>query len=116
MKDKIILKKWRVYIADLNPRYKSEPGKKRPVVVVQTDLLNNVHPSTLVCPITSKVHKSAHVLRVHIKKKETGLKSDSDVLIDQLRAVDNSRFGKQVGVLNKSAISKIKECIENILD
>jgi len=48
------ISKFYVYTADLNPRFGTEPGKIRPVVVVQTDLLNNEHPSTIVCPITTK--------------------------------------------------------------
>jgi len=44
------IKKWRVYVANLDPRMGTEPGKVRPVVVVQTDLLNGTHPSTVVCP------------------------------------------------------------------
>ena len=42
--EKIVLRKWNVYLADLNPRYKAEPGKVMPVVVIQTDMLNNNHP------------------------------------------------------------------------
>jgi mRNA interferase MazF len=38
-----------LWIADLNPRNGTEPGKIRPVLVVQSNLLNKVHPSTLVC-------------------------------------------------------------------
>ena len=49
------IKKFHLYLADLNPRMGTEPGKTRPVVVVQTDLLNTTHPSTLVCPLTTKV-------------------------------------------------------------
>ena len=49
------IEKFHVYLADLNPQKGTEPGKIRPVVVVQTDLLNNVHPRTMVCPITTKV-------------------------------------------------------------
>ncbi len=48
-----------IYIADLNPTQGTEPVKRRPVVVVQTDLLNSAHPSTLVCPITSQVRPEA---------------------------------------------------------
>ncbi|MFN2427725.1 MAG: type II toxin-antitoxin system PemK/MazF family toxin, partial [Candidatus Binatia bacterium] len=36
-----------LYLADLSPRLGTEPGKTRPVLVVQTDLLNETgHPST----------------------------------------------------------------------
>ena len=45
-----------LYLADLSPRRGSEPGKVRPVLVIQTDLLNEVgHPSTWVLPCTTRL-------------------------------------------------------------
>lgn len=66
-------RKWQAYLADLNPRMGTEPGKIRPVVVVQTDLLNVVHPSTVICPLTTNVHPEARFLRVHLAPGEAGL-------------------------------------------
>ena len=65
------LEKFHIYLADLNPRQGTEAGKIRPVVVVQTDLLNNTHPSTIICPLTTRVVSGARMLRVHISSKET---------------------------------------------
>lgn len=43
-----------IWVADLNPRMGTEPGKRRPVVILQTDLLNESnHPSTIICPLTT---------------------------------------------------------------
>lgn len=94
------IRKFHIYLADLNPRMGTEPGKRRPVVVVQTNLLNGIHPSTIVCPITTNVIKKASILRVHLSRSETGLKHDSDVLVDQIRAIDNRRFMRELGKLN----------------
>ncbi|MBI4971174.1 MAG: type II toxin-antitoxin system PemK/MazF family toxin [Candidatus Omnitrophica bacterium] len=94
------IEKFHVYLADLNSRFGTEPGKIRPVVVVQTNLLNNVHPSTIICPITTKVIRGAHILRVHLSQRESGLDKDSDILIDQIRAIDNRRFRKKIGELS----------------
>ncbi|MBL7995124.1 type II toxin-antitoxin system PemK/MazF family toxin, partial [bacterium] len=47
------IRKFHVYTANLNPRFGTESGKLRPVVVIQTDLLNPIHPSTIVCPIST---------------------------------------------------------------
>lgn len=113
---KIALRKCNVYLADLNPRYKAEPGKVRPVVVIQTDMLNNIHPTTIICPISTNVRHRVSLLRVHLKEKEAGLRQVSDVLIDQVRAIDNSRFRKHLGVLDNSSILKLKENITLILD
>lgn len=100
-------RKFNVYTADLNPRFGTEPGKIRPVVVIQTNLLNEVHPSTVVCPITTKVQSDTEILRVHLKKGEGGMKKDSDIMVDQLRAIDNMRFKEHIGEIsdkNKQAL------------
>jgi mRNA interferase MazF len=94
------IRKFHIYLADLNPKYGTEPGKVRPVVVIQTDLLNDTHLSTVVCPITTNVIKKSAILRVHLSKKETKLKKDSDIVVDQIRAIDNKRFIKHIGKLN----------------
>ena len=93
------IKKFHIYVADLNPRMGTEPGKVRPVVVVQTDLLNTLHPSTVICPITTRVIAGVELLRVHLSRSRSGLDEPSDVLIDQIRAIDNRRFRRHVGTL-----------------
>ncbi len=107
--------KFHVYLADLNPRLGTEPGKVRPVVVIQTDLLNNIHPSTIICPITTKVVKDSSILRVHLSKKETGLDKDSDILIDQIRAIDNGRFRKHLGKINAPDQHKLFENLQILI-
>ena len=103
------IQKFRIYLADLNPQIGTEAGKVRPVVVVQTDLLNETHPSTIICPITSTVIRSAHILRVHLSKGSSGLHEDSDILVDQIRAIDNRRFKKQLGHLTDPQKQKLLE-------
>lgn len=93
-------RKFHVYMADLNPRFGTEPGKIRPVVVVQTNLLNQEHPSVIICPITTRVNHQAKILRIHLKKGEAGLKSDSDIIVDQIRAIDNKRLREQLGEIS----------------
>ena len=111
------IKQFDIWLADLNPRIGTEPGKTRPVLVVQTDLLNNIpHPSTLVCPITSKVHKKAEVLRILIKKGTTNLHQDCDILVDQLRAIDNRRLIKRIGVLPERLLPIIRQNLRIVLD
>lgn len=92
--------KFHVYTADLNPRFGTEPGKVRPVIVVQTNLLNEDHPSTIVCPITTKVQPEANILRIHLKRNEAGLERDSDIIVDQIRSIDNRRFRDHLGEIS----------------
>ncbi len=108
------IKQYEIWLADLNPTRGTEPGKTRPVVIVQTDLLNESHPSTLICPITSKVNADIQLLRVHLKKGQ--LDKPSDVLVDQVRAIDNKRFIKKLSKLSKEQVQTLKTNIRIVLD
>ncbi len=103
------VRKFDIFLANLDPRFGTEPGKTRPVVVVQTDLLNDCHVSTVVCPITTRVNPKVDILRVHVGTKENGLRKRSDILVDQVRALDNRRFMKRLGVLNSRQREKLLE-------
>ena len=110
------IKQFDIWIADMEPQLGTETGKVRPVLVVQTDLLNNEHPSSVVCPITSNVQKDSEILRVHIKKGIANLKVESDIMIDQIRAIDNRRLVNKIGELTKDLQMKVKDNIKIILD
>jgi len=111
------IKQYEIWIADLNPQIGTEPGKTRPVLVVQTNLLNKIpHPSTIICPITTNVEKNAELLRVHLKKGMANLHEDCDIMIDQMRAIDNKRLTKKVGDLPSELIGRVRENIMITLD
>lgn len=110
------IKQYEIWIADLNPRFDTETGKTRPVVIIQTDLLNKFHPSTIICPITTNVKLDANILRVHIAKGNAKLKEDCDIMIDQVRAIDNKRLLKKIGELNQEKIDLIKTNLSIVFD
>jgi mRNA interferase MazF len=111
------IKQYEIWIADLNPQIGTEPGKTRPVLILQTNLLNKIpHPSTIICPVTTNVEKNADILRVHLKKGMANLNENCDIMIDQIRAIDNSRLIKKIGDLPSSLIDTVKENIIITLD
>lgn len=113
----MLIKQFEIWIADLNPQIGTEPGKTRPVVIVQTNLLNKIpHPSTIVCPITTHVKLNADILRVHLKKGMANLHQNCDIMIDQIRAIDNKRLIKKSGDLPPDLIDKVKENLMITLD
>ena len=78
------VKQFEIWIADLNLQAGTETGKTRPVLIIQTDLLNKaMHPSSIICPITTNIKSKAEILRVHIKKNAANLQDKSDIMIDQ---------------------------------
>ena len=105
-----------IWLANLDPRFGTEAGKTRPVLVVQTDILNKVHTSTLICPITTNVQIESQILRVNIKKGVALVKKDCDIMIDQLRAIDNRRLVKKIGKVPVNISEKVKENLKIILD
>jgi mRNA interferase MazF len=107
------IEQYDIWLANLNPSKGTEPGKTRPVVVIQTNLLNKVHPSTIICPITTNVQAQIDILRIHLKKQ---LDQPSDVLVDQIRAVDNKRFIQKLGKLSQEQIKKLKQNLAIVLD
>ena len=110
------IKQFDVWTADLNPQIGTEPGKIRQVLVIQTDLLNSVHPSTIICPITTNVVKESEILRVHLKKWLANIQQPSDIMIDQIRAIDNKRFVQRIGELPNDLRKMIAENLRIILD
>ena len=111
------INQYEIWIADLNPQIGTEAGKSRPVLIVQTNLLNKIaHPSTIVCPITTNVQKESDILRVHLKKGMANLHDNCDIMIDQIRAIDNKRLIKKVGKLPIEFEEKVKENISIVID
>ena len=113
------------YLADLNPRRGTEPGKTRPVLVVQTDLLNSQsHPSTVIIPLTRNVQENAEPLRVCIQAGSPGFSVDSDLMIDQVRAIDNQRLYRQdtgklikkIAHIETKLMTKVEDCLKKVLE
>ena len=98
-----------LYLADLNPKRGTEPGKTRPVLVIQTDLLNDTrHPSTWVLPCTTKL-VGENLLRVLLPENIAGNKETCEIMIDQSRAIDNQRFVKKLKSLPSIIMQEVKE-------
>ena len=111
------IKQFEIWIADLNPQLGTEPGKTRPVLVIQTDFLNKIpHPSTLICPITTNVKKSFEILRVHIKKGQANVHQSCDIMTDQMRAIDNKKLTKKIGLLPEDLSELVKQNIKIVMD
>jgi mRNA interferase MazF len=106
-----------VWLADLDPPHGTEPGKTRPVLIVQAQaLLTAGHPSTLVVPLTTSVTPNAAPLRIFVRRSGR-LRQDSDLLIDQLRAIDNRRLVRgPLARLPSSLMSDVAEAIREVLE
>ena len=109
-------KRGAIYLANLNPAKGSEPGKTRPCVVMQSNLLSEVgHRRTAILPMTSRLVEAALPLRVDIAARDD-LRRDSQILVDQPRAIDNRRFASgELATLTKREMAQVDECLKIVL-
>lgn len=106
-----------VWAVDFEPQaHKEEPGKRaRPALIIQTDALNNAgHPTFIVIPGTSDIEATSpsdtFPLRVRVQK--TGkLKHDTDLLIDQVRAISARRLMVCYCTLGANHLKRVEEAL-----
>ena len=108
------IKQFDIWLADLNQRIGTKPRKTRPVVIVQTNLLNDVHFSSLICPITTNIKLEIDLLRVHLNTNQ--LDKTSDILVDQIRVIDNKRLLKKLSKLTKEQQEKLRSNLKIVMD
>jgi mRNA interferase MazF len=106
-----------IWLANLNPRRGTEAGKTRPVLIVQAQaLIDAGHPSTLVIPLTTNLVDDAEPLRIRVLA-QASLRLDSDLLIDQLRAIDNRRLVEgPLARLDGPVMARTAAALREVLD
>lgn len=106
-----------IYLAKLYPSKGSEPGKTRPVLVLQTNMLNHIgHTTIIIIPLTTKLIEGAYPLRYFIKKRENILQ-DSELLCDQIRAIDVRRMiPEKLATLKMQEMMEIEQQVQAILE
>src|SRR5258708_2867172 len=106
-----------IWLANLDPRRGTEPGKSRPILIVQAKaLLDERHPSTLIIPLTTNLIEEVAPLRIRVSARED-LRHDSDLLIDQLRAIDNKRLMEgPLARLDSESMHRVGRALLEVLD
>ncbi len=103
-----------VFLARLNPSKGSEPGKDRPVIIVQNDGLNEVdYPTCIIVPCSS-IEMPETSIRPIIKEKFFNKKTYA--LLDQVRAIDVSkRLLKKTGHLSQKNLDLVLDSLKTLI-
>ena len=105
-----------VWWADLRAPAGSEPGFRRPVVVMQGDALNRSRLATVVCvPLTSNLCWAEAPGNTLLTSRVTGLPKDSIANASQLVTLDRNVLTERVGKLPKAKVDLILAGIDVIL-
>ncbi|MDF1883974.1 type II toxin-antitoxin system PemK/MazF family toxin [Sulfurimonas sp. SAG-AH-194-C21] len=105
-----------IWLTNFNPVKKNnEIGKIRPALVLQNDELNaGEYPTTIVLPLTTSLIDDAEPLRYRVTSREN-LEKDSDILIANIRAIDNTRFVEKLATLDAKELLIIKNLLDEVL-
>ena len=105
-----------VWWADFGEPVGSEPGFRRPVIVVQGDSFNRSALRTVVAvPLTSNLRWAAAPGNVRLTARATGLPRDSVANVSQLVALDRSILIERVGRLSSSKLELVLAGIDTVL-
>ena len=100
-----------IFIADLNPVVGSEQGGIRPVVIVQNDRGNRCSPTVICAAMTSRLGKNDLPTHVWVSARDSGLRSDSLVLCEQIRTIEKKRLKGRAGRIAGLALARVDEAL-----
>jgi mRNA interferase MazF len=97
----------------LDPTVGHEQQKTRPCVVIQNNIGNKYSPTSIVAVITGAENvQRTFPVTVPVKKGDGGLRKDSVVLCNQIRAVDEMRFGRVYGQFSAATMRSINDALK----
>lgn len=108
------IKRGEIWLADLRPGTGWEITKKRPVLIISVDAINNNLQTIIVIPISSQKPQE-NVEAVLLPHTNSGLKKDSALLTASIRAIDKSRLIKKIGRATKSQLQEVNEALKLVL-
>ena len=108
-------KRGEVYIANLDPGFGKEIHKKRPVLVISANILNQQAFSVVIIPFSSIVPQLLTPDMVKVPQLE-GLEKNSVILVDKIRAIDKERLVKKIGTISKEKLLEVEDSLKFVLD
>jgi mRNA interferase MazF len=112
----VVISQGEVWWADLPEPLGSEPGFRRPVVIVQSDAFNRSRLATVVCvPLTSNLRWADAPGNVLLASKVIGLPKDSVANVSQLVTLDKASLTDRIGKLPKAKLELVLFGIDVVL-
>ena len=101
-----------IWWVDFGMPFGSEPGYRRPSIIVQSDAFNQtaMH-TTIVIPLTTNLRLADFPGNMYLSAKETGLSKDSVAVTPQITVIDRARLVERVSVLSEYIM---RDCADNI--
>jgi mRNA interferase MazF len=112
----VVIKRGAIWLAELGEPMGSEPGYRRPVLVVQSNDFNRSKINTvIVAVITSNLKLAVAPGNVLLKKRDSGLTKDSVINISQIITIDKEILMEFIGFIGAKFMRKIDEGLKTVL-
>ena len=106
-----------IWWATLRPPIGSEPGYRRPVLIIQSDEFNRSRINTVVVVmLTSSLRLKAAPGNVFLSKRSTKLPKDSVANVSQVVTLDKSFLTKRISRLTADKMNHVDEGLRLVLN
>lgn len=105
----MIINRYEIFFADLNPTLGGEIQKIRPVVIISQDEMNNYLDTIVICPLTSKLHPK---WRTRLQIKCAG--KNAEVAVDQIRTISKQRLKQKIDKLSAMKAAQLRKLITDM--
>jgi len=105
----LIINRYEIFFADLNPTLGGEIQKIRPVVIISQDEMNNYLDTIVICPLTSKLHPK---WRTRLQIKCAG--KNAEVAVDQIRTISKQRLKQKIDKLSAMKAAQLRKLITDM--
>ena len=95
-----------IVVVNLYPKKGDEVGKIRPALILSGDDENKILDTVILMPLSSDLVDDMQPYRVRVSKREN-LKVESDILINQVRALSKTRIKEKIAKLNEEEIELV---------
>lgn len=110
------MRRGEIWWASMRSPKGSEPGYRRPVLVIQSNEFNESRIQTvIVAVITSNLNLAAAPGNVLCKKRQTRLSRDSAVNISQLYTIDKQFLTERIGTLSPTLLKEVENGLRLVL-
>ncbi len=106
----MVVRQGEIYWADLGTPQASEPGYRRPVLIVQGNAFNRSRlATTVICTLSSLLERAKAPGNVLLNLGEGHLPKQSVVVISQVYTIDKTQLEEQIGTLSQSRMKQVLE-------
>jgi mRNA interferase MazF len=97
----MVVKRFEVYLVNLDPTLGSEIQKTRPCLIISPDEMNNHIATVIVAPMTTKGRDYPTRVKCQFEGKA------GQIVLDQIRTIDKSRLVKKLGMINNTTQAEV---------